>query len=423
MTAGRAGRLLGADLACQLEPVHVGHVDVGQDQGIGLPAPLHEAFDAVGGGVDRDAQDFELAGQDFEIDRIVVDRENPAFGDSAGRCRPRHALGDRPFGTGEVERDDEGRSPAGLAFDRDAAAHQLGQPAHDRKAEPGAAEAPGGRAVGLGKGLEQAGRLLGGDADAGVGDRQGEAHAVVGLRQGPDMDADLAHFGELDGIADQVEQDLAYPGGVAAQMIRRAGLDHGGDGEAAALGLDRQRLAGALDDGAQLERRLLQFHPAGLDLGEVEHVVDDAQQGRGRGAHRAHEALLAHVERLALEQLGGADDAVHGRADLVADGGEEGRLGLVGGLRRVAGRFKFGLPTLEFGDVAVESQRAAVLQGHVGILDMASTRQFALEAASVGIKDQRHAIFDRQNLAIHDHDIAGGNFCMQEVDDFLALSK
>ena len=83
------------------------------------------------------------------------------------------------------------------------------------------------------------------------------------------------------------------------------------------------------------------------------------------------------VEALALQHLDHAEHAVHRRADLVAHGGEEGRLRLVGGFR--LGAFLLGgvaralggllrggerlLAALERRDVAVEAEQAAVAQG------------------------------------------------------------
>ena len=93
---------------------------------------------------------------------------------------------------------------------------------------------------------------------------------------------DGALLGELDGVAGVVEQGLAQPGRVAAQPLRHL----------VAVDLDRQPLgpglfgdqrAHVVQHGLQREVGLLQLQPAGLDLGQVEDVVDDGQQVPGGG--------------------------------------------------------------------------------------------------------------------------------------------
>src|SRR4030095_16366470 len=60
-----------------------------------------------------------------------------------------------------------------------------------------------------------------------------------------------------------------------------------------------------------------------LDLGEVEDIVDDAQERVGRAlTHREIFALLG-ADRSVQQELRHSDDAVHRRADLVAHVGQE----------------------------------------------------------------------------------------------------
>ena len=83
------------------------------------------------------------------------------------------------------------------------------------------------------------------------------------------------------------------------------------------------------DQAGHVERLQEQLHLAGLDLGEVEDVVDQAQQvppGRVDLLEVGHEAGLAQVFQLLLEHLGVADDGVERRAQLVGHVGQELRL-------------------------------------------------------------------------------------------------
>ena len=64
----------------------------------------------------------------------------------------------------------------------------------------------------------------------------------------------------------------------------------------------------------------------GLDLGEVQDVVDDGQQRLTRAAQTLGQRPLVGVEVGVEQKLGQADDAVHRRTDLVAHGGQELRL-------------------------------------------------------------------------------------------------
>ena len=81
---------------------------------------------------------------------------------------------------------------------------------------------------------------------------------------------------------------------------------------------------------------LFELQLAGLDLREVEDVVDDRQQALARLGDHLGEAALARRHVACRQQLGHHHDAVHRRADLVAHGGEEVGLGAVGGLGGVA---------------------------------------------------------------------------------------
>ncbi len=75
--------------------------------------------------------------------------------------------------------------------------------------------------------------------------------------------------------------------------------------------------------------RELELHPAGLDLGQVEHVVDQREQVRARREHVVDvgELLVVQLaEHLLVQHLGEADDRVQRRAQLVRHRGQEVRL-------------------------------------------------------------------------------------------------
>ena len=77
------------------------------------------------------------------------------------------------------------------------------------------------------------------------------------------------------------------------------------------------------DGVVQVEIRGIEVDLAGLDLGEVEQVVDQREQGVARVLHDAEELPLLGRERTVERELGHADDAVHRGADLVTHVREE----------------------------------------------------------------------------------------------------
>ena len=294
----------------------------------------------------------------------------------------------------ETNGDDEGGTPARLAHQLDATLHGLGETAHDGEAEAGAAEAARGRAVGLHEGLEQAALLLVVEADAGVGDPDAERLAACRLERQPHR----AGLGELDGVAQEIEQDLLQAQRIAAHAFGHAGRDIGGELQALGGGLRRQGLGHALDqlDGGEFDA--FEVEAAGLDLGEVEDVVDDPQQRRRRIAHRAQRLALLERERRALQHVDHAQDAVHRRADLVAHGGQEGRLGLVGAFgvalrvdRRIAGE-----PRLVVGDLQAAGEIFLLVgERDVVVLPAMDVAHIGHEMADIGAAGDADQLVER----------------------------
>ena len=91
----------------------------------------------------------------------------------------------------------------------------------------------------------------------------------------------------------------------------------------------REQVQRPLHGAPQLERLAVELHLAGLDLAEVEDVVDDGEQRVGGGLDRLGVVGLLGVEARLLEQPAHPDDRVHRRPDLVAHRREERGLRLV----------------------------------------------------------------------------------------------
>mmetsp|Transcript_96387 Transcript_96387/g.267836 ORF Transcript_96387/g.267836 Transcript_96387/m.267836 type:complete len:597 (+) Transcript_96387:999-2789(+) len=336
-----------ADGTCGIQPVQDRHLNVHQHEGVVTVLDHVDRLLPVAGDVHDHAGAADQCHGHLLVDRVVLGQQHlarlcrgqrgQAF---SGRVRARQRVGHRFVGLAgggglDVKLEPEAAAAAGLAVHADPAAHQFGQAAADGQAQPGAAVAARGGLVGLLEVLEQAILSIGIDADAAVLHLEAHRQALRGRRAlAACRQAHKAAVGELDRIAGKVQQQLGDALRVTQQLDAAQGRrDIAFDLEA----LGGSALQGHVGDVVQhfVDRELnpLELHLAGLDLGEVEHVVDDAQQMLGRIGDLLQPLLLHRLDGVALGQVGQADDGVHRRADLMADGGQEGRLVRVGRLQ------------------------------------------------------------------------------------------
>ncbi len=200
------------------------------------------------------------------------------------------------------------------------------------------------------------------------------------LRGETDAHIDVAVGGELDGVGEQVLEDLLQALRVAVHEARQVlGKLHVerqvlGLGHVPEVAIDVVAQAG---EGNFLD---LDGDGAGLDLREIENVVDEIEQVGAGGVDVAGELDLLVREVAAGvfgELLAEDEDGIERRAQLVGHVGQE--LGLVfrgerqlGGffLERVAGLLDLGVLALDFG-VLLGQQLGLGAQLLVGLLEFA----------------------------------------------------
>ncbi|MNT43081.1 hypothetical protein D3C72_1795320 [compost metagenome] len=141
--------------------------------------------------------------------------------------------------------------------------------------------------------------MIGVKADAGVLDheRQQGRSAVV-LAQG-EADADRAFGGELDGVGQQVAQDLADTDAVADEGSAHVGRALDMEGQPLGLGTQSQGFERRGQDLVQIEGAQFQRQLARLDARHVEHVRDQPFQRDARGGDQAHHLCLIRRQRRA----------------------------------------------------------------------------------------------------------------------------
>ncbi len=205
------------------------------------------------------------------------------------------------------------------------------------QAQSGPAVLAGGGAVRLGELLEDPGHLRRRHADAGVRNREADVAGILRVRVDPDGDRPV--LGELRGIAEQVVEGL-----VQQLRIRPEVLD-GGIGvhhQAVAVpGHEGSRGGGQLhEEGRDMAGLDVDHHPPGLDLGEVQDVVDEAEQvpaGRLDVAQVPQQLAQPMLGKLLQQEFTVEQDGVERRPQLMAHVGQEHALGTTGLLRGVLG--------------------------------------------------------------------------------------
>ena len=181
------------------------------------------------------------------------------------------------------KREGESRARPGRAFHRDGAAHGGHQAPRNRKPEAGAAETARRAAFGLLELVENARLVVSCDADAGVADRKCDRRPGglrIAIRRGVRRRSATPPVSvNSDGVAGEVEQDLAQPQPRIAHIgAGDAVVDKSRDLDAFCLGARRQELDHVFDERAERERLGVEVEPAGFDLGEIENLLDQRQQ-------------------------------------------------------------------------------------------------------------------------------------------------
>ncbi len=97
------------------------------------------------------------------------------------------------------------------------------------------------------------------------------------------LDKYVALLRELDGVAQQVHHHLAHPQRIALDDCRNGDVRLTGQIQVFFRSPGGQQIKRLLDARPQIKRTRTPLHLARLDLGEVQDVVDDGQQGFAAG--------------------------------------------------------------------------------------------------------------------------------------------
>ena len=146
-------------------------------------------------------------------------------------------------------------------------------------------------------------------------------------------------------------------------MFWQRGVHRHGEPDAFLLGLDIQHLQDFLDDAMGFGPGGLDLQAAGLHFGQVQNVIDQVEQVFTAAVNRIQvaQAVRRVLPVAALENLGEAENGVHGGADLMAHIGQKNAFGLVGGFGFLFGSNQFALFFLQLGDIVETDQDAGVL--------------------------------------------------------------
>src|SRR5258706_4190038 len=290
-------------------------------------------------------QQYAVAGYDFSA--IISERRRKSlverkFLGGGVRIRERHGGRRTRFATyrsdgqkvlGKIQREDASFSNG--TGQPDFATEQSRDFAADRQPQARAAIISAGAAIGLLEGLEDDLLFLGRDANAGVGDGECDDGAgcverlpiaAPSLLNDREAEGDAAFLCKLEGVGQQVAQDLLKALRVGENASGQIGIEFQGEVKILGLGHVAERALDVFVQFTEAQFRDIHRHRARFDLGQVQDVIDEVEQVVAGGMNRLAEFdLFGRQIPLGIEShlLRQDQQAVEGGAQFVRHVGEE----------------------------------------------------------------------------------------------------
>ena len=271
-----------AQCAGRRVPIHDGHLDVHQNEIEGIGARLAQDIERFltvfcHGWSDADLDEQGL--DDFAVERLVIHGQDARTLIARRQRYVSGRPGTRQIGLPAHTEPDAGRKSGATAFDAgdaDVAVHQFSQAPADGQPQACTAKLAANAGIGLGEGFEQPTKVVGAHADTGIldGDIQADANFLAGMKA--DQNFHPTGRRELDGVADQIQDDLLDPHRIPGQYVRHCDIDGLDEFQPFFHSAERHHRMAALQQRGQAETDGLEFQMAGGDFGKVEQVVDDA---------------------------------------------------------------------------------------------------------------------------------------------------
>ena len=237
-------------------------------------------------------------------------------------------------------------------------AHHLDQLPGDSQPQSCPSIPARGATVRLGETIEDQFLLILRDTDARIGYREEQLDILLIRPLQANFNGDFAFVGELDGVAHQIDQHLAEPQRVTPHCHRHVRVDVEKQLQILPRGPLGHDIGKLFHNPLQVVIYVFQFQPAGLNLGEIEDVVEQAQQDLSRSLHCVQVLALFSGQPGSQGQLDHADDTVHGGANLVAHVRQERALGLVGFFRNFLRLLQSGCGPFAVGDVVADTHQS-----------------------------------------------------------------
>src|SRR5271155_3758048 len=131
-------------------------------------------------------------------------------------------------------------------------------------------------------------------------------------------------IGELDGISNQVENNLAKSEWISNDVVRHGAVHFEGETERLFMCFDSEGLQRIEDGAAHGEGNALNHHAVGFDFRYIKDVVNDSQKAVGKVVNGVEHFSGMWLEVFRVEsQLGHADDAIHRRPNFVTHVGQK----------------------------------------------------------------------------------------------------
>ena len=130
--------------------------------------------------------------------------------------------------------------------------------------------------------MEQFAQLFPGHSNTSVPDRELQCYLIIGFFHQFNINQDFALFSEFDCIVCEVNQDLAKPERIAHQNRWYLRVAFEQELKPFFLGFDLRNSREIFQHLVNFKFNFLDIQPACLNLGEIQDIVDDAEQRLGR---------------------------------------------------------------------------------------------------------------------------------------------